>query len=82
MADKYQKFIKKLSAKEYQRVSVAVKRYSLGKLVGMNVKKMKGHDDIYRVRVGRIRIIFYNNNVVSPILLNISFRDDQTYRDF
>jgi mRNA-degrading endonuclease RelE of RelBE toxin-antitoxin system len=44
----------------------------------LDIKKLKGSKNLYRVRVGRIRVVFEqtkNGNNIS----NISFRNDNTY---
>ena len=43
--------------------------------VNMDIKKMKGMDNIYRIRIGKIRIIFdvdKNESIIT--IVNIDFR--------
>ena len=78
--DRNQKFIKKLSAKEYQKVKDVLKQILSGNFIGLDIKKLRGLDELYRVRIGRIRIIFYAGEQV--VIKQISSRDDNTYNDF
>ena len=44
----------------------------------LDIKKLKGKRNVFRVRVGRIRVVFERVENTNNIL-NISFRDDNTY---
>ncbi len=46
---------------------------------GLDIKKLQGYDDIFRLRKGRIRIIFYKRKVGISII-NIERRNEKTYR--
>mgnify|MGYP001580182985 CR=1 FL=1 len=48
--------------------------------VGLDIKKLKGRDDIYRARKGKIRII-YRVDDKQIYVLAIEKRSDNTYRD-
>jgi len=56
-------------------------RVMLGEIAGLDMKKLKGHDDLFRVRVGDYRLIFQNIGD-KFILVDARKRDDQTYRDY
>ena len=76
--DKIQKFVRKLSAGEARRVFDALEQVLTGRLSALSVKKLKGDRDIYRVRVGRVRIIFtkvHDQNIIT----DVDFRNDNTY---
>ena len=81
MSDKNAKFLRKLSGKEEQRAMAARSKVLANDLSGLDVKKLSGWDYYYRVRVGRIRIIFESIDGKNQII-QITWRDDQTYRDF
>ena len=49
-----------------------------GRWVGLDLKKLKGRNDIYRVRKGKIRII-YKVDGEQIYLLAIEKRNDNTY---
>ncbi len=76
--DKISKALKNLSKKERKVVAVVVKRIKANNLAGFDVKKLKGYDNIFRVRKGSIRIIYKiaGNNIS---LLTIERRSDNTY---
>lgn len=46
---------------------------------GLDIKKLQGYDDIFRLRKGKIRIIFYKRKVGISII-NIERRNEKTYR--
>ena len=79
--DKIQKELKKLSPKEKRWVENILFHLEQGDFSGLNIKRLKGHGDIFRVRKGDIRIIYRvtgNENYV----LAIERRSEKTYRDF
>jgi mRNA-degrading endonuclease RelE of RelBE toxin-antitoxin system len=79
--DKITKFLKRLTKKERERVMQAMVDIIADELAGYDQKKMKGHANVYRVRVGDIRIVYLELNNKRRILL-VTRRDDTTYRDF
>ena len=76
--DKQTKFLRSLSAKEFGRVQAVLADLIQGRKLG---KKLQGHTDIYRVRVGRVRIIYHSYESRTEIM-QVGYRDDQTYKDF
>ena len=46
---------------------------------GLDIKKLQGYDDIFRLRKGKIRIIFCKLKAGISII-NIERRNDKTYR--
>ena len=76
--NKIDKFLKKLSTRERKDIEEIVTNILGGVYEHMDVKKMKGYDLRYRVRKGRIRIIFnVNDNNIK--IEKIEFRNDNTY---
>lgn len=77
--DKIEKALKKLSAKEQAQIKQILSRLNSGKLDGLDVKKLKGRDDIFRARKGDLRIIyrFENRNI---FILSIDRRNEGTYK--
>ena len=76
--DKVQKFVRKLGRREASRVLDAIARIRAGELEAFDVKKLKGSSDQYRVRLGRVRILFTKvdgHNVIA----DVQFRGDHTY---
>lgn len=54
----------------------------LGSVQGLDIKKLKGHKDLYRLRVGDNRLVYQHKNGERPEVIFIGRRNDQTYRDF
>ncbi|MFA6528056.1 MAG: hypothetical protein WCT46_00775 [Candidatus Gracilibacteria bacterium] len=71
--DKIQKFLAKLSAKERELVAVLIKRAICGQLNGLDVKKLKGFKGLYRIREGKIRVVF-EKSVLGNKVVNVDFR--------
>lgn len=46
---------------------------------GLDIKKLQGYQDIFRLRKGKIRIIFYKYKVDISII-NIKRRSEKTYK--
>lgn len=81
MTDKLSKELAKLGAKELEHVAMVLRQIRVQDLQGLNVTKLKGHHDIFRVRKGRLRIIYRQNDGAISVLA-IERRSEKTYRDF
>ncbi|MFH1375934.1 MAG: hypothetical protein ABIH35_04675 [Patescibacteria group bacterium] len=53
----------------------------LNQLENLDVKRLQGAEKSFRVRVGKIRIIFESIGSKN-IILDIGFRDSKTYKKF
>ena len=78
MPDKIEKALQRLSKKEKKRISETLLAIKVGSFDKFDILKLKGKDDIYRVRKGRIRIIFRKEKE-AIIILAIERRSDTTY---
>lgn len=78
MPDNIEKALRKLSNKERSRLREILIAIKAGRLDGLDVAKLKGYDDIYRVRKGDIRIIFRRMKIETSILA-VERRSDTTY---
>ena len=78
MADKITKYLNKLSNKD--RVSLLEAMFNLSNLnfSNMDIIKLSGQKDKYRIRVGSHRIIFFIKNNEAYIE-EIKKRDENTY---
>ena len=76
--DAIEKALKKLTPQERLRVKEVLVRLMSGKTKGLDIKKLKGRDDVFRVRKGDIRI-FYRKQAASLFILLIERRNEQTY---
>jgi mRNA-degrading endonuclease RelE of RelBE toxin-antitoxin system len=76
--DAIKKALKKLTEKERGRVKEILMKLASGKTQGLDIKKLKGRDDIFRARKGDIRIIYRKHNGTVSVLL-IERRTEGTY---
>jgi len=76
--DKINKALNKLSLKERRVVKVLLEKIGTGTTSDLDVKKLKGRDDIFRVRKGKLRIIYRKKNE-RIFILAIERRNDTTY---
>lgn len=79
--DKIEKALNKLSAKERNQVRDILTKLISNNILGLDIQKLKGHSDIFRVRKGDTRII-YRKTANSIFVLAIERRSEKTYRDF
>ena len=78
--DKIEKALQKLSEKERVWVKEILERLQKGNLAGLDIKKLKGRDDIFRIRKGDIRIIYRSDSKGSAFILAIERKSDTTYK--
>lgn len=76
--DKISKALNKLSPQEKKKLKVILNKIKLEKFDGLDVRKLKGHDNIYRVRKGKMRIMFLKNEKKISIIA-LERRGDNTY---
>ncbi len=79
MADKIRKALDRLSPKERKAIDDLLVKIKNGQFDGLDWKKLKGRDDIYRVRKGEMRIIYRLNASGGVVVLEIGRRNDITY---
>ena len=77
--DKIEKALRKLSPRERQQVKQILKKLKNNNLNGLDLKKLKGRDDIFRVRKGDMRIIYKSSDQNDISVLAIERRSDTTY---
>ena len=80
MADKIKKILKKLTQKERDLVKLLLLRIKLEDTDGLDIKHLKGHSDLFRVRKGRIRIV-YRKNEKEFLVIRIDRKNEKTYKD-
>lgn len=78
--DPIEKALAKLNNKERKVVKNILDALQKGTLKGLDIKKLKGHDNIFRVRKGDIRILYRTDNTNAIFLLAIERRNDNTYK--
>lgn len=80
MADKIKKLLAKLSQKERELIKLLILRVKLDDIDGLDIKQLKGHVDLFRVRKGKLRIV-YKKNGKEFLILRIDRRNEKTYKD-
>lgn len=81
MADKIAKLLAKLPPKQLRLLTPVLEQIIAGKLEGLDVKTLRGHKGMYRVRVGNYRIIFTVSDGKEPAIISIARRNELTYKD-
>jgi Cytotoxic translational repressor of toxin-antitoxin stability system len=79
MADKIRKALDGLSPKERKAIDDLLVKIKNGQFDGLDWRKLKGRDGIYRVRKGEMRIIYRLNASGGVVVLEIGRRNDITY---
>lgn len=77
--DKIQKALNKLTSREKNAVKLILEKIQNLDFSGLNVKKLKGRDNIFRVRKGSLRII-YRLDKKKIFILAIERRSENTYK--
>ena len=78
MTDRIEKALRKLSKKERSAIKEILLMIRNNKLTGLDIKKLKGRDDIFRIRKGSLRIIL-KKDAGSWYILAIERRSETTY---
>ena len=73
-----EKFFAKVTEKEKKILAIIIEKITEGDTKNLDVKKLAGHDDIYRIRKGNFRIIFKTTKTDIRIV-SIERRADTTY---
>ncbi len=78
--DKIEKALKKLSEKERAWVKIILRQLQTDEVSGLRIKKLKIREDVFRVRKGRIRVIYRKDSVGKIFILTIDRRREDTYK--
>ena len=79
--DRNAKFLKKLNRKEFAILATTLQQLQDNQTKSLNIKKLSGHKDVYRLRVQQLRIIFITNRDKIEIL-EISRRNENTCKNY
>ncbi|MCG2689930.1 hypothetical protein L6252_01460 [Candidatus Parcubacteria bacterium] len=79
--DRIEKALKKIREDEKKALKDLLLKIDKGDLEGLDLKKLKARDDIFRVRKGNFRIIFRKDKDIIKIL-TLERRKESTYRHF
>lgn len=75
--NKVEKLLRKLSDREMVIVKGLLSKIHSGNYRNLDIKKLKGNKNLFRVRKGNIRIIFSAEDEIR--ILSVSRRNDTTY---
>jgi mRNA-degrading endonuclease RelE of RelBE toxin-antitoxin system len=79
--DKIAKLLKNLSSPERVRLEETLALLLSGHTTSLDIKKLKGTDDVYRARTGDLRIIFQKQKR-EILILEVSRRDESTCKNY
>ncbi|MFH1564820.1 MAG: hypothetical protein ABIC82_03145 [bacterium] len=68
-----------LNTEEQNKIKIILLKISSGAFGGLDIKKLKGHDNIFRARKGKTRIIYKVDQTNNIYILTIERRSDNTY---
>jgi len=77
--DKISKALRKLNDKERAIIKEILQNLQNKAFKNLEIKKLKGYDNIFRARKGKIRIIYRLKNDGSIFILAVERRSDATY---
>jgi mRNA-degrading endonuclease RelE of RelBE toxin-antitoxin system len=77
--NKIDKFLRKLPKHERHEVEKVLAFIFKQQFEGLDIKKLKGLSNVYRVRKGQLRIIYKISDKGSIELVDIDRRNDTTY---
>ena len=78
--DRIAKELGKLTEKERGKLKVILNKIQQGKFLGLDLKKLRGREDVFRVRKGSMRIIFRVPGDGDVFILAVERRAEKTYR--
>lgn len=79
MVDRIRKLLKQLAPKESAQLANLIELVIENNLRDLDLKKLKGLDDVYRVRKGKFRIIF-RKTPTATLIIALERRSDNTYK--
>ena len=78
--DKIAKALNRLTSEERLIVKTILLKIKDRKFYGLDIKKLKGRSDIFRIRKGKIRIIYRLDKTGQAYILTIERKSDKTYK--
>lgn len=76
--DRVRKFLKKLPVSAQEEIDSLLHKVEMGDTGNLDIKKLKGHKGLFRIRKGDIRIVFAQDNGSIRVLF-IGKRGDLRY---
>jgi mRNA-degrading endonuclease RelE of RelBE toxin-antitoxin system len=78
--DKITKALQKLSEKERQKVKTVLSRLLSGDTSDLDIKKLKDRNDIFRLQIRDLRIIYRTSPKEKIAVLMIARQNENTYK--
>lgn len=72
------KFLAKFNQEERETIESSLRLIVSSNWKGLNMKKLKGYENVFLIRKGKIRIIF-SRNKIKILILAIERRNENTY---
>lgn len=79
MTDRIEKALRVLDSKQRRQLEDMLELVKQGRLSGLDVKKLRGREDVYRVRKGKMRVMFQKCGDEIYVLA-VERRSDTTYK--
>ena len=79
--DRTSKFLKLLTKAERARVAQVIDLVLTNQTANLDVKKLSGYTNAYRVRVGTTRIIYFEHKEYNELVF-VGRRNEKTYKKF
>lgn len=77
-----EKMLLKFTDEERAIYRMIIKKLEERNIIGLDIKKLKGFKDIYRVRKRKVRIIYRYGDDGHIKVLTLDRRSENTYRNF
>ena len=78
--DKLEKAYRKFSRSEQKVIDWIYAKLTKHDRMGLNILRLQGHANIFRIRKGSIRIMFQRNLDGSIVLIELKRRNEKTYK--
>lgn len=78
--DKLKKLLLRISEHDRRELQAIIFLIMKNDLTLLSVKKVSGHQNVFRVRSGRYRVIFKKEETM-PRILDIRLRNENTYKN-
>ncbi|MBI2099533.1 type II toxin-antitoxin system RelE/ParE family toxin [Candidatus Uhrbacteria bacterium] len=81
MPDHIQKFLRKIPERQRKQIEYLIEKIMSRETAGLDIQKLKGIKDVYRLKKGDMRIIYriFNDEIM---IIAIERRSDTTYNKF
>lgn len=80
--DKIEKALQRFTPKERESIEEILRALAANDTRNIDVRKLRGYGNIFRVRKGSLRIIYRKDAKEEIFVLAIERRDENTYKHF